>query len=304
MIFSSCNGGKSAIFSRRILLELLYNQRPIHGFGLFIPSSRSAGIKNFTAGIPGTGKSARVRSISMGQDPGGFVHGPHRPDKEKTFKGYAPEELIGLRFAYVFSWTDPSVKHEEKHCYKAAVCAGITNGGIRKGVCVPHDCKDARIEGDLSAPVENGITHPDQKELMGRLLQFPGGGCKDGPVALGGAVRANDFIRLTRPLPDPGPVLRRMGGNTGVLRKFLTGSRLERVWPARCSAASGAHWFISAGEGAGRGSWRRRIIWYGRAWRRPAGAGCAAFNRRRSRRAGSPGAAFRALRTAWVSENA
>jgi hypothetical protein len=63
--------------------------------------------------------------------------------------------------------------------------------------------------------------------------------------------RANDFIRLTRPLPDPGPVLRRMGGNTGILRELLTDSRLESVWPARCSAASGAQWFTGAGEGGG-----------------------------------------------------
>jgi hypothetical protein len=46
--------------------------------------------------------------------------------KEEDVKGYHPEELAGLRFNYVFSWTDPSVKHEEKHCYKATVCAGIT----------------------------------------------------------------------------------------------------------------------------------------------------------------------------------
>jgi hypothetical protein len=38
------------------------------------------GVKNFTADIPGTGRTVRVRSISMGQDPRGFVHGPHRPD--------------------------------------------------------------------------------------------------------------------------------------------------------------------------------------------------------------------------------
>jgi hypothetical protein len=49
--------------------------------------------------------------------------------KEEDVKGYHPEELAGLRFNYVFSWTDPSVKHEEKHCYKATVCAGITGEG-------------------------------------------------------------------------------------------------------------------------------------------------------------------------------
>ena len=50
--------------------------------------------------------------------------------KEEYIKGYKREELLGIHFAYIFSWTDPSVKHEEKHCYKATICAGITNEGI------------------------------------------------------------------------------------------------------------------------------------------------------------------------------
>ncbi len=50
--------------------------------------------------------------------------------KEEHIKSYELEELSAIRFAYVFSWTDPSVKHEEKHCFKATVCAGITNEGI------------------------------------------------------------------------------------------------------------------------------------------------------------------------------
>jgi predicted phage terminase large subunit-like protein len=50
--------------------------------------------------------------------------------KEESIKYYAPEELATLRFHYVFSWTDPSVKHEEQHCYKATICAGITGEGI------------------------------------------------------------------------------------------------------------------------------------------------------------------------------
>jgi hypothetical protein len=45
-------------------------------------------------------------------------------------RGYAPEELLGVHLAYIFSWTDPSVKHEEKHCYKATICTGISNEGI------------------------------------------------------------------------------------------------------------------------------------------------------------------------------
>jgi phage terminase large subunit-like protein len=49
--------------------------------------------------------------------------------------------------------------------------------------------KDTRIEGTLSAPIENGTirfdkTDPDQKELIDQLLQFPGGEYKDKPDAL------------------------------------------------------------------------------------------------------------------------
>jgi predicted phage terminase large subunit-like protein len=172
--------------------------------------------------------------------------------KEESIKGCQPEELLGIRFNYVFSWTDPSVKHEEKHCYKATICAGITNEGIiyilkarirkesvarmvdgmylmynacnpdrmffednggqallvevlnakaeREGYPIPHKAetntihKDTRIEGTLSAPIENGVirflkSDPDQKELIDQLLQFPDGEYKDGPDALEGVVR-------------------------------------------------------------------------------------------------------------------
>jgi predicted phage terminase large subunit-like protein len=176
--------------------------------------------------------------------------------KEECIKGYAPEELAGIRFNYVFSWTDPSIKQDEKHCYKATVCAGITNEGtiyvlkarVRKesvarmvdgmyliynevkrtydlsrmyfednggqgmfldvldlrgkaeNYHLPYYAetntmhKDLRIEGTLSAPVENGVirfmkTDPDQKELIDQLLQFPDGEYKDGPDALEGVVR-------------------------------------------------------------------------------------------------------------------
>jgi hypothetical protein len=80
MLFSSYNEEKSAVFSGRILLELKYNQRLINDFGVFVPSDRSSGIRNFTTDIPGLGKTVRVRAVSMGQDPRGFVHGSHRPD--------------------------------------------------------------------------------------------------------------------------------------------------------------------------------------------------------------------------------
>ena len=249
MIFSSYNEEKSALFTGRILLELLYNQRLINDFGVFFPEGKKPSVERFTVNVPGSsGRSIGVRAISMGQDPRGFVHGPHRPDyarlddiqnrkrarsrkfvresiewimqdlipalaenyscviaatplntqcaactlekgteevsevktfkfpaevrgkpawkeafpesrlarikrtigslaynqeyllipialdervfQEESIKYYAPEELAALRFQYVFSWTDPSVKHEEQHCYKATVCAGITGEGI------------------------------------------------------------------------------------------------------------------------------------------------------------------------------
>jgi predicted phage terminase large subunit-like protein len=172
--------------------------------------------------------------------------------KEEHIKGYAPEELFGIRFAYIFSWTDPSVKAEEKHCFKATVCAGITNEGAiyilkarirkesvsrmvdgmyliyeslnpswmfyednggqallseifdakaeREGYHIPYKAetnsvnKITRIEGTLSAPIENGVirflkTDKDQKELIDQLLQFPDGEFVDGPDALEGVVR-------------------------------------------------------------------------------------------------------------------
>lgn len=371
MIFSSYNEEKSAAFTGRLLLELMYNPRLINDFGEFIPGAQKPALNRFVAEVPGSGgKSVLVRAISIGQDPRGFVHGPARPDyvrlddiqsrqraksrkfvrstvewimqdlipalassysavivatplntqcvastlekgsddvqpvktykypaekrgkpawkeqfpptrlarlkrtigttaynqeyllvpmaldekifREDSIKGYHPEELIGVRFSHVFSWTDPSVKHEEKHCYKATVCAGITEEGIiyilkarirkesvsrmvdgmyqvytscnptwmfyednggqallgevldrkaeTEGYHIPYRAatntihKDTRIEGTLSAPIENGVIRfyredPDQKELIDQLLQFPDGEYKDGPDALEGVVR-------------------------------------------------------------------------------------------------------------------
>jgi predicted phage terminase large subunit-like protein len=371
MIFSSYNEEKSAVFTGRVLLELMYNQRLQNDFGVFFLPKQNRGIRKFTAHVPGSGgKKVGVRAVSIGQDPRGFVHGPNRPDyvrlddiqsrkraksrkfvreaiewitqdlipalaenysaiiaatplntqcaastlekgtddiravltfkfpaesrgrpawkdefpaarlahikksigtmaynqeyllipialderifKEEHIKAYTVEELKYLRFVNVFSWTDPSVKAEEKHCYKATVCAGITGEGeiyvlkarIRKesvsrmvdgmyqiynafnpqtmyfednggqallseifdaaaekeGFHLPYKAvtnsvnKIARIEGTLSAPIENGVirflkTEPDQKELIGQLLQFPDGEYSDGPDALEGVVR-------------------------------------------------------------------------------------------------------------------
>jgi predicted phage terminase large subunit-like protein len=400
MLFSSYNEDKSAVFSGRILLELLYNPRLKNDFGDFIPPGKNPGIKRFTAFVPGSGgKRVGVRAVSIGQDPRGFVHGPNRPDyvrmddiqsrqrarsrkfvratidwvmqdlipalaenysavivatplntqcvastlekgtdevnpvrtykfpaedrgkptwkeafpasrlerlkrtigsmayaqeyqlipvalderifKEESLKGYDPAELIGIRFSYIFSWTDPSVKHEEKHCYKATVCAGITSEGViyilkarirkesvsrmvdgmysiyqiwnpgwmfyednggqallaeifdakaeREGYHIPHRAvtntihKDTRIEGTLSAPIENGVirflkTDPDQKELIDQLLQFPDGEYKDGPDALEGVVRK--LLEYARKRKAGKPVSTRPRESEQILRGY------------------------------------------------------------------------------------
>jgi predicted phage terminase large subunit-like protein len=194
-----------------------------------------------------------IGSLAYGQE---FLLVPIALDerifKEEHIRGYEPAELTAVRFTAVYSWTDPSVKHEEKHCYKATVCAGITNEGViyilkarirkesvqrmvdgmymiygacnpswmfyednggqallgevldmkaeREGYHIPYRAetntvhKDTRIEGTLSAPIENGVirfykTDADQKELIDELLQFPDGDYKDGPDALEGVVR-------------------------------------------------------------------------------------------------------------------
>jgi predicted phage terminase large subunit-like protein len=205
------------------------------------PASRLARLKR-TIGSMAYGQEFLLIPIALDE----------RIFKEESIRGYDPAELLGLRFAYVFSWTDPSVKHEEKHCYKATICAGIINEGTiyilaarirkesvarmvdgmyqiynawnptwmyfednggqallgevldakaeREGYHIPHRAetntihKDTRIEGTLSAPIENGVirflkSDPDQKELIDQLLQFPDGEYKDGPDALEGVVR-------------------------------------------------------------------------------------------------------------------
>jgi hypothetical protein len=64
--------------------------------------------------------------------------------------------------------------------------------------------------------------------------------------------RAHDFVRLMRSLPDPDPILRKLGKNIASLQGLLTDSHVESVWSIRCSATSGAQWFMMPGEGGGR----------------------------------------------------
>jgi phage gp29-like protein len=59
--------------------------------------------------------------------------------------------------------------------------------------------------------------------------------------------RANDFVRLMRTLPDPDPILKKMGRGITALQELLTDSHLESVWSVRCAATSGAEWFMAAG---------------------------------------------------------
>jgi len=60
--------------------------------------------------------------------------------------------------------------------------------------------------------------------------------------------RANDFVRLVRTLPDPDPVLKKMGRGITALQELLTDSHLESVWSIRCAATSGAEWFMAPGD--------------------------------------------------------
>ncbi|MDR2393825.1 MAG: hypothetical protein LBD93_06700, partial [Treponema sp.] len=80
MIFSSYTEEKSAAFTGRILIELMYNQRLKNDFGEFVQDHKQS-LRQFEVDVPSSGgKTILVRSISIGQDPRGFVHGPNRPD--------------------------------------------------------------------------------------------------------------------------------------------------------------------------------------------------------------------------------
>jgi phage gp29-like protein len=64
--------------------------------------------------------------------------------------------------------------------------------------------------------------------------------------------RANDFVRLMRSLPDPDPVLKKMGRGITALQELLTDSHLESVWSVRCASTSGAEWFMAPGDDSSR----------------------------------------------------
>jgi phage gp29-like protein len=60
--------------------------------------------------------------------------------------------------------------------------------------------------------------------------------------------RANDFVRLMRSLPDPDPILKKMGRSITALQELLTDSHLESVWGVRSGAVSGEEWFMAPGD--------------------------------------------------------
>jgi len=61
-------------------------------------------------------------------------------------------------------------------------------------------------------------------------------------------IRSNEFVRLMRCLPDPDPILKKMGRGITALQELLTDSHLESVWSVRCAATSGAEWFMAPGD--------------------------------------------------------
>ncbi|MDR0761154.1 MAG: hypothetical protein LBF74_13770, partial [Treponema sp.] len=83
--------------------------------------------------------------------------------------------------------------------------------------------KDTRIEGTLSAPVENGVirflkSDPDQKELIDQLLQFPDGEYKDGPDALEGVTRK--LLEYARKRKAGMPVTRQTRESARILQGY------------------------------------------------------------------------------------
>jgi predicted phage terminase large subunit-like protein len=99
----------------------------------------------------------------------------------------------------------------------------------REGYFIPYKAetntinKDTRIEGTLSAPIENGQIRfykadPDQKELIDELLQFPDGEYVDGPDALEGVVRK--LQEAARKRRAGMPTARHPRESTAVLRGY------------------------------------------------------------------------------------
>jgi predicted phage terminase large subunit-like protein len=100
----------------------------------------------------------------------------------------------------IYNALNPSWMFYEDNGGQALLSEVLDAKAESEGYHIPHRAvtntihKDTRIEGTLSAPIENGVVRflksdPDQKELIDQLLQFPDGEYKDGPDALEGVVR-------------------------------------------------------------------------------------------------------------------
>ena len=64
--------------------------------------------------------------------------------------------------------------------------------------------------------------------------------------------RVNDFVRLMRTLPDPDPVLRKMGKSVTALKGLLSDAHLESVWSVRTAVVSGSAWQVVPGDNGRR----------------------------------------------------
>jgi len=81
LLFCSHTEEKSKRFSGRLLAELKYNRRIATDFGQIIGKNIDyTAIGHFEAQIPDTGFKATIQSVSIGQDPRGWVAGSRRPD--------------------------------------------------------------------------------------------------------------------------------------------------------------------------------------------------------------------------------
>jgi hypothetical protein len=157
---------------------------------------KSGGIEERAAG-----KTVLVRSISMGQDPRGFVHGPARPDYVRL------DDIQSRQRARIRKFVRGSVDRITRDLipalaenYSCVIVATPLNTAPKQ----TRSTLVTRIEETLSAPIENGVirflkTDGDQKELIDQLLQFPDGEYVDGPDALEGVVRKDNAPLITPP---------------------------------------------------------------------------------------------------------
>jgi phage gp29-like protein len=95
---------------------------------------------------------------------------------------------------------------------------------------------------------QNTVWGPDATPDGNRATAERIEGNEESGVQFATRERANEFIRFLQTLPDPDPILRKMGKGITALKKLLADSHLESVWSVRCSSASGGQWFVEAGD--------------------------------------------------------